>query len=221
MSKEDETLNPHGFVNTKYKFTGQTKTVNGHVLHRIVAIKDFGHIKAGTVGGYIESCRNLSPSGDAWVCKDAMIYGPNTQITENAIIGGKSVVCGPIKISGCTKISGKCRISCKVPDFYNSLDQIEILIWGNTTISGDCKISGRNIRICNTTIDGTVEIKDNTHVLHDSSVSGIVKLTKANIVKTSIGPGQITIIDTIIEYSTISGNQNIDRQPLISCKTLQ
>lgn len=55
----------------KYEFTGETKVALGVTLHRIRSVRAFGLIAAGTLGGWIESERNLSQvSGNAWV------YGP-------------------------------------------------------------------------------------------------------------------------------------------------
>ena len=49
----------------KYKLTSQVVECKGLVLHRIRALKDFGSIKAGEVGGWIESEENLSQDGTA------------------------------------------------------------------------------------------------------------------------------------------------------------
>ena len=40
---------------------------DGRKLYRIKALKDFHNVKEGETGGYIESERNLSHEGDAWV----------------------------------------------------------------------------------------------------------------------------------------------------------
>ena len=53
---------------SKYKLTDDTVTLaNGTVLHRIRALEDFGRVKAGDLGGYIQSEDNLSHEGDCWV----------------------------------------------------------------------------------------------------------------------------------------------------------
>lgn len=214
---EEKNLNKVGFVNRKYKFTNQTKVVDGHVLHRIVAVKDFGKIKAGTKGGFIESFRNLSEGGTCWVESGCMVYGTDAEITEYAVVGGKSQISGSVKIGGFTKISGKCKIT-SVVDSCNGAKGI--LIWGNTTISGDCVIFGKNIRIRNSTINGSVVIEENTYISHESQISGTVKLSSAKLDKVIIGPGKIEIIDTPVEYSKITGVCTIYKQRLISCKTL-
>lgn len=38
----------------KYKLTDETKETNGVIIHRIEALRDFGDIKVGDKGGYVE-----------------------------------------------------------------------------------------------------------------------------------------------------------------------
>ena len=47
----------------KYELTDNKK--NG--LTQIRALRDFGAVKAGDLGGWIESEKNLSQGGDCWV----------------------------------------------------------------------------------------------------------------------------------------------------------
>lgn len=69
-----------------------TIKMQGAKLYRIRALKDFGTVKAGDLGGYVQSESNLSQSGDCWVrgngiaCGDAFISG-NAIIGNNAIVG--------------------------------------------------------------------------------------------------------------------------------------
>lgn len=56
----------------KYVFTDETvKTAEGFILRRIKALRDFGDVKAGDLGGFIEKESNLSHDGNAWVFGDA------------------------------------------------------------------------------------------------------------------------------------------------------
>lgn len=59
----------------KYEFTDETKEFCGRTLHRIRAVRDFGDVSAGEVGGWIEDGVNLSHYGDAWVYGAARVYG--------------------------------------------------------------------------------------------------------------------------------------------------
>lgn len=73
----------------KYEFTGETKEFFGHTLHRIRAVIDFGDVKAGDLGGWIETEENLSHEGNAWVYGQACISG-QARISgqyQHAVIG--------------------------------------------------------------------------------------------------------------------------------------
>ena len=63
----------------KFEFTGETKTISlffrTATLHRIRAVAEFGLVKIGDLGGWIEKEENLSHEGKAWVCGDAEVCG--------------------------------------------------------------------------------------------------------------------------------------------------
>lgn len=48
----------------KYILTSETSEVNKHILHRIKALKDFGDVKKGDLGGWVEDIHNLSHKGN-------------------------------------------------------------------------------------------------------------------------------------------------------------
>lgn len=80
----------------KYTFVDKTKNFdNGFysaTLRQIVALKDFGHVTAGTLGGFIECEANLSQDGLCWVAKDAIVYGGGTKISGDAWVGAGSEI---------------------------------------------------------------------------------------------------------------------------------
>jgi len=59
----------------KYKLTSIKKEVYGITLFQIQALKDFGNVKKGELGGWIEKEDNLSQNGNAWVSGNARVYG--------------------------------------------------------------------------------------------------------------------------------------------------
>ena len=59
----------------KYKLTDESITVFGVELRRIEAVADFGDIKAGQKGGFVQAEYNLDQSGEAWVYGEAQVYG--------------------------------------------------------------------------------------------------------------------------------------------------
>ena len=72
-----------------------TIKVDGITLYRIRALRDFGLIRKGQLGGYIEKEENLSQEGNCWVYDNAKVYGnthicDNCKIFENAIVSDNS-----------------------------------------------------------------------------------------------------------------------------------
>lgn len=61
----------------------------GPTLYRIRALRDFGNVHAGDIGGYVENERNLPQDGDAWVYGDARVYG-NAQVYDDAQVCGNT-----------------------------------------------------------------------------------------------------------------------------------
>ena len=63
----------------KFEFTGETKTIQlvsrTVTLHRIRAVAEFGLIKVGDIGGWLEKEENLSQEGESWVCGNAEVWG--------------------------------------------------------------------------------------------------------------------------------------------------
>ena len=67
----------------------------GKKLFRIKALIDFGDVKAGELGGYVEKEGNVSQDGNAWVYGNAWVFG-------NAKVTGNAWVCGDAQVSGNT-----------------------------------------------------------------------------------------------------------------------
>lgn len=116
----------------KYGFTGETKECNGIVLKRIVALRNFGQVTKGDIGGWIEKRENLSQSDTCWIFDEACVYG-------DAKVDYKAEVSMNAEVSGFAEVSGKARISgnAKITDYAK--------VFGATSISGDTVISGNAV----------------------------------------------------------------------------
>ena len=128
----------------KYELTEETVTVYGKTLYRIRAVRDFGSVKTGEFGGYIEKEENLSHFGNAWICGDAKVFGNakvsgNAWVYSNAEVSGNAKVCGNAWICGNTKVSGNARVS------------------GNAWFSGNANVSG------NAWFSGNAEVFNTRH----------------------------------------------------------
>lgn len=85
----------------KYEFTGETtnRIAEGATLHRIRALRDFGDVKAGDLGGWVESESNLSHGSHCWVYDDAAVFGRG-RVLQNAKVMGNSRVYDSAQVFG-------------------------------------------------------------------------------------------------------------------------
>tara|TARA_R110000868_G_scaffold410436_1_gene698446 strand:+ start:516 stop:1034 length:519 start_codon:yes stop_codon:yes gene_type:complete len=66
----------------KYKLTENSIEFNNKKLYQIQALKDFGDVKAGDLGGYIEKELNLSQEGYRWLF-DGAFSSNNAKVYRN------------------------------------------------------------------------------------------------------------------------------------------
>jgi hypothetical protein len=87
----------------KYELTNETIKYRGKNLYRIKALIDFGNVKKGTRGGFIEKEENLSVSGNAFVYGDAKVCD-DARVSGNAQVSGNALVCGCAFVYGAAKV---------------------------------------------------------------------------------------------------------------------
>ena len=83
----------------KYELTGEVKVKFGVTFKRIRALIDFGNVKKGELGGFIEKEENLSHENNAWVYDDAEVSG-NARVYDDAWVSGNARVSGNAEVSG-------------------------------------------------------------------------------------------------------------------------
>nr|DAP42846.1 MAG TPA: Putative transferase, nesg, ydcK, Structural Genomics.38A [Caudoviricetes sp.] len=97
----------------KYRLTDEKTIVGCRTLYRIQALRDFGDVKEGEFGGWIESEKNLSHEGSAWVSGNARVSG-------NALVYGDAWVSGNARVSGDADIKHSSDI-CSMSGFGSAL----------------------------------------------------------------------------------------------------
>ena len=95
----------------KFKLTSEfIVDISGVKLFRIKALIEFGNVKAGDLGGYIEKEENLSHMGNAWVSGNAQVSG-DARVSGNARVSGDAQVFGDAQVSGDAQVFGDARVS--------------------------------------------------------------------------------------------------------------
>ena len=143
-------------MDKKYELTDETMEFDGldpHILHRIRALKDFtlnafgGDVKAGDLGGWIESEDNLSQKGKCWVSKNAKVYGgakvyedaivtDRALVFDNAKVYGGAVICEDAEIFDDAKVHGTVHVYGGRERYndYDELQYFKTLVHGNADI---------------------------------------------------------------------------------------
>lgn len=111
----------------KYELTDDIIHFNGRPLHRIIALRDFGKVKKGDKGGWIESEKNLSHKGNCWISNNAKVYD-NAKILYNALVCGDTVICDNAQVCGET-IRGGVAVICGDAIISSNRDYIVFKNW--------------------------------------------------------------------------------------------
>lgn len=70
----------------KYEILQNFKTtIAGREVYKIRALRDVGTVPAGTLGGYVESEKNLSQKGNCWIADSAIACG-DSRVSGNALL---------------------------------------------------------------------------------------------------------------------------------------
>jgi len=175
----------------KYEFTGETINHNGVILRRIKALRSFGTVDEGEVGGFIENDENLSHVGDCWIADDAKVYGnakvkgnayvdDESEIYDNAIVEGFATVYGESKVFDYAKVYGWASLRCYAK------------VYGKSEVYGNARVSETSEVFENAIVCGCAEIKYRSKVHGNSLVHG-----------------------TAYVYYEVSGNEDISKKKIV------
>lgn len=108
----------------KFELTTDTKMRFGKKLFRIKALIDFGNVKAGEKGGYIEKEENLSQCGNAWVYGDAEVCG-NAWVYGNADYATAKGFGSEYRTTTFFKLKDSNEIGVRCGCFYGTLKEFK------------------------------------------------------------------------------------------------
>lgn len=120
----------------RYGFTGTVKKCNGVTVKQIIALMDFGCVRKGQIGGYIEDEKNLSQIDNSWIFENACVYG-NAVVKNSAWVDGNAVVCDNAVVKDFVTVDGNAVIS------GNAI--IKDCARVNRSVSGDITVGGNTI----------------------------------------------------------------------------
>ena len=141
----------------KYKLTEESINYCNKTLYRIEALKNFGNVKKGDKGGYVEKEDNLSQEGDCWV-------------SDNAKVFDSAVVSGNAKVYGNAKVCGNAKVYCDAYVYGNALVYNNAVIYGKAEVFSDAVVYDKVRVFDDAYVCGKVIVCGNAQVCGDAKI---------------------------------------------------
>jgi len=132
-------------------------------LYQIKALKDFGEITAGTMGGWVSSHENLSHEGDCWIHPNAFALGnsrirDNAQLYDRTIASNNAIVGGNARLHGYSEVKQDASVIGQAQLYNTASVQGSALLCGTAEMHGNSVAEGEALLL-----SGAV-LTDNQHV---------------------------------------------------------
>lgn len=178
----------------KYELTNETLIHYGHVLHRIKALINFGNVKAGQLGGWIESEGNLSQYGYCWVSNDAKVFGnakvygsaevydnaevfDNAKVYENACIHLYAEIYGNAEVYGNAVVSDKAKVYGDAQVYGKACVSDDAKVYDKACVSDNAKVYGHAQIFGHGWVYGHAEVYGNAIVFCNANVFGYAEVS--------------------------------------------
>ena len=149
----------------KYKLGEKHPTEN---LYRVVALKDFGNVKAGDIGGWVESEHNLSQEGDCWVCDDAYVCD-DAQVYDNARVYDNAEVYGSAKVCDDAVVFGDAWVYEDAQVYDNARVYDDAVVFGRAVVHGSAKVCDDAVVFGDAWVYGDAYVCDDAQVYGEES----------------------------------------------------
>lgn len=179
--------------NPKYEITDIAHEVYPF-LHRIRALRDIGNeVKAGDLGGFVESERNLSfeQGDDAWIFDNAVSCN-NATVDKGSSLRGAAIACEKAYISDGAELfdcaraedyayicGGIMRGKARISDCARILPSSDKTM--QPTLSDSCVVYGTvsgNVRV-----EGQTVILNNEEIYHDTPEMLVIRESGRSIIR--------------------------------------
>lgn len=137
----------------KFELTDEYIFHRGKKLFRIRALRDFGSVKRGDIGGFVEKESNLSQEGNCWIHDNAKVFNygvvrSNATISDEAEVFDNSTITDQASVAGCAMvhdysyISGKVDVAGSAEIYANTILGGNVVVFGNAKIGGQISLNG-------------------------------------------------------------------------------
>ena len=167
-------------MSKKYKLTDETIVMYGNkTLHRIQALRDFGDVKKGDLGGFVESEENLSHYDTCWIYDNAKVFD-NASVSRDAKVFGNAKVLDNAHVFDDAKIFGNAQV------YNDALVNGTSQVFGNALVNGTSQVFGNALVFDNAKVYGDAKIFGNAcvcgkaHIYGKACIGGNAKVSSDN-----------------------------------------
>ena len=202
--------------NKKYELIETAELLMFTKMFRIRALRSFGDVKEGQLGGYVENENNLSHEGNAWIYHYAKVCG-NAKVIDNAKIRNRATVLFNAVVSENAEV------------YDNAVITDDAVVEGDTKVYGDTRVGGVSI-VTNTSkvhgnanVDGNAFIFGNAEVGENSTIAGNARVHgDARVMGSSVVLGSAKIYDNalVTDYANVGGSSRIFGSSIVGGQSL-
>lgn len=162
-------------------------------LLRLRALKSFGNIKEGQLGGLVGSGKNLSQKGTCWVYPgasvymgakvygQALVYG-NAQVRGDVIVRERAHIFEDATVFGDAVISGHAKVSEHASVYGDAIVSGYATVRGSAIVCGFAEVGGSSLVFENARVNGNSKVSGTAQVRGNSEITtGEVERTALNI----------------------------------------
>lgn len=165
--------------NKKYRLTDEKIEYKGRVLYRIQALRNFGDIKAGDLGGFVQSEYNLSHSGDCWIYNNAKAMD-NSEVLHNSEMYDYSEMYDNAKMYDSSEMYDNSSMHDNSIMYDNSKMYNNSTMYDNSEINGYSEMYYNSVLKNNEKLYGTLYSKVDKFIEVNVSNGKLITIVKKN-----------------------------------------
>lgn len=199
----------------KFFLTTITKEHEGHTLHRIEALRDFGNIRAGHIGGWVEKESNLTHAGTCWIYEDAIVMD-DACIRDDAQVRDEAIVMDSADIGKKAKILDQAVVCDDALITDQAMLRDYAVVCDDSAVMGHSMILNNGF-VRNAVVDDHVCVKDNAVVI-DANLTNHAYLCDNAVVDSDVHIGGYSRLDK--NSKLYQSNDETLSAPYIRCSLL-
>lgn len=150
-------------------------------VYRIKAVIDFGNVKKGDIGGFVESEANLSHQGNCWVYDDAYVID-KAKVYEDATIATNAWISDNAEVYGQARVYGRATI------YHHAKVYDEARVYDDAKVYNSAHVFGHAIVHGHARIKGTMTSSNQVTVIDDSEVVITISDDKVHVYQSTVYP---------------------------------